>query len=268
MEQPVKPAITKFVLVAMAECVNTAGGAMECWPSYAFLARRTGASQNTVEASVYRLRQERFIVDTGRREGGTGKVIVYRLNDPNHGVIPPTTGSTNDGHSASATRAQTTPIPGSLANQVIPPNLSGNPPKSEAQSPQKQGVMTPNLGCGIRKEAGRKKEGTKKSPGFDPTAIDLPEWLDREAWGRWCRDRKKRGKPVSEDAAILQIKALDGYRADGFTPVEVIEHSIASGYQGLYAPKRAKAAAHTNSRHSGFREIDYTAGVTNGIPDA
>lgn len=262
MEQAVKPAITKFVLVTMAECVNAENGAMEFWPSYAHLARRTGASQNTVEASVYRLRAEGYIVDTGKREGGTGKVIVYRLNDPKTGTIPPTNIDIDEGIDASATRAQTTPLLGLLTAQEIPPNLSGNPPKNDPKSPQKRGLMTPDLGYGTRKEPGRNQEGTKKSHVFDPTTIPLPEWLDRESWCLWCRDRKKRGKTVSEDAAPLQIRTLTKYRQDGFTPLEVIEHSISNGYQGLYPPKRA------TSRHAGFRKRQYEEGVTDGTPDA
>lgn len=267
MDQPVKPAITKFVLVAMADCVNAAAGAMECWPSYAYLARRTGASQNTVEASVYRLRQERFLVDTGRREGGTGKVIVYRLNDPKCGTIPPTTGSKAENQDASATRAQTTPNAGSLTDSEIPPNPTGNPPKSEAKSPQKEGVTTPDLGSRTRKEQGKNQEGKRKRASVDAATFPLPEWLSRDDWERWCKDRKQRGKGVTDEAAVLQIKALDGYRKDGFAPAEVIDNSIASGYQGLFPPKRNARPA-SSGKHTGFRDINYLEGVTNGVPDA
>ena len=129
MNAPVGPAITKFVLVAMAECVNSSDGALECWPSYAHLSRRTGANLKTVEASVYRLREQGFIVDTGKREGGTGKVVVYRLNDPKSGVVTPGPQGPQSIDDASAARAPTTPKAGSLQGNEIPPNLTVNPPK-------------------------------------------------------------------------------------------------------------------------------------------
>lgn len=71
---------------------------------------------------------------------------------------------------------------------------------------------------------------------FDPVKIQLPEWLNPEAWAQWCKDRKQRRKPITELAAKQQLKKLEEYRNDGYKPEEVIAHSIASGYQGLYPP--------------------------------
>lgn len=78
----------------------------------------------------------------------------------------------------------------------------------------------------------------RRGASFDASQIDLPEWLPRDAWAAWCCDRKKRGNGITEAAASLQIRKLDAYRSEGFPPVEVIEHSIAGGFQGLYPPKR------------------------------
>lgn len=78
---------------------------------------------------------------------------------------------------------------------------------------------------------------SKARPGFDAGAIELPAWLDRDTWLLWCADRKKRGKPITEAAAGLQLKNLDKLRAQGFKAEAVIEHSIANGYQGLFPPR-------------------------------
>lgn len=101
------------------------------------------------------------------------------------------------------------------------------------------------------------KGARKRSPSFDASAIELPEWLDRQVWGSWCADRKKRGKPITEEAASLQVKKLGEYMQAGHTPEAVIEHSIASSYQGLFAPKTtAQAAPKTGPQAESFRERD------------
>ncbi len=79
------------------------------------------------------------------------------------------------------------------------------------------------------------------NPTFDPAAIELPDWLDPDLWQRWCADKKRRRKPITPDAAKLQIKHLAEYREQGHTPQAVIEHSIASGYQSLYPRSNANA---------------------------
>ena len=87
---------------------------------------------------------------------------------------------------------------------------------------------------------------------FRPALIDLPDWLDGEMWAAWCDERKLRRKPVTARAAAAQIKQLAAYRDQGYSPQEVIEHSIAGGYQGLFAPNRSKN--HEASRSANRRE--------------
>ncbi|MFQ1062170.1 YdaU family protein [Bordetella trematum] len=76
----------------------------------------------------------------------------------------------------------------------------------------------------------------KRGQSFDASAIDLPDWLDREDWAAWVADRKARKKPITEKAAELQIKQLADLRQQGHAPADVIAHSIASSYLGLFAP--------------------------------
>jgi len=82
----------------------------------------------------------------------------------------------------------------------------------------------------------------KRGNGFDASAIDLPEWLDREDWQSWVADRKDRKKPVTEEGAKRQLQQLAAYLAEGHQPSDVIANSIAGGYQGLFPP-RAQARA-------------------------
>lgn len=82
------------------------------------------------------------------------------------------------------------------------------------------------------------KKPSRKRSGFDVEGMELPPWLKREVWALWAQDRKVRGKAMTEAAARLSIKKLEEYRQAGHDPQVVIEHSIANGYQGLYAPGR------------------------------
>lgn len=102
----------------------------------------------------------------------------------------------------------------------------------------------------------------KRGHGFDASTIELPEWLDRDDWQRWVTDRKTRKKPVTEEAAKLQLKQLADLRAEGHEPRAVIANSIASGYQGLYPP-RAQNRPKPNgvTAHGNFNQQDYRAGV-------
>lgn len=87
---------------------------------------------------------------------------------------------------------------------------------------------------------------------FDAATIPLPEWLPRECWSDWIEDRQERRKPVTERAAKHQIAALTKYRAEGHDPADVIAHSIAGSYQGLFAPSadRGKTSGSSASADS------------------
>lgn len=109
----------------------------------------------------------------------------------------------------------------------------------------KQPLATATLDVFVVEDVDEEKKGARKrAPAFDPSELEIPGWLPREDWRRWCADRRERRKPVTAEGAKSQLRKLDGYRADGFSPSEVIEHSIAGGFQGLYAPVRKGFQAH------------------------
>ena len=80
MGQKVGKSSTKFLLVAMANCVNEKESLDVCWPSVGHLCEATDLDRKTVLDGVRRLREFGLITDTGTRRGVTGQVIVYRLN--------------------------------------------------------------------------------------------------------------------------------------------------------------------------------------------
>lgn len=258
LSQPVEKSPAKFVLVAMASCVNAEDAEMLCWPSVKFLSDTTRQDRKTVMDGLRRLRKSGFVVDTGERRGITGQVPVYRLKSAETGTVsnPQDGGALIDPVTAKSAETGTVP------NTAPVPKTDGNSTEFPHQQYRISLETVPKTGHGTSKEQVKNKEGIRKrSSGFDASAIELPDWIERDTWCRWCRDRKARGKAITEEAARLQLGNLDKFRAQGFTPAEVIEHSIASSYQGLYPPKRS--AQPTTSKHAGFAGKDYRQGVNN-----
>jgi len=67
--------------------------------------------------------------------------------------------------------------------------------------------------------------------------IVLPDWLPSETWEEFKQHRKQLKKPMSELAQKKSIKQLEKMRSDGQDVVQVIEASIANGWQGLFEIK-------------------------------
>lgn len=67
--------------------------------------------------------------------------------------------------------------------------------------------------------------------------IVLPDWLPNEVWEEFKQHRKQLKKPMSELAQKKSIKQLEKWRSEGQDVVEVIEASIANGWQGLFEIK-------------------------------
>ena len=81
----------------------------------------------------------------------------------------------------------------------------------------------------------RGNRGIKK---FDPLDIALPNWISVSLWREWVEFRQALRKPIrTEQGANGAIRELEKFRQQGFSPEQVIRHSIANEYQGLFAPK-------------------------------
>ncbi|HCU1056921.1 TPA: replication protein [Klebsiella pneumoniae] len=83
-----------------------------------------------------------------------------------------------------------------------------------------------------------------KSPravSFDALAVQLPDWLSAEIWSSWVAYRRDLKKPIKSQQTVTQaINLLDRCRLNGYSPDEIINQSIANGWQGLFEPKGAK----------------------------
>ncbi|VFR96493.1 Primosomal protein I [plant metagenome] len=81
------------------------------------------------------------------------------------------------------------------------------------------------------------RERSPSGGGFDPRAIELPDWLPAEDWQRWCRHRSQLGKRLTELAVQQQLKDMHDCVQRGWKPKDMIDVSIGRGWQGLFSPK-------------------------------
>ena len=108
-----------------------------------------------------------------------------------------------------------------------------------------------------------------KSPravSFDVSAVQLPDWLSAEIWSSWVAYRRDLKKPIKSQQTVTQaINLLDRCRLNGYSPDEIINQSIANGWQGLFEPKGSRPQRRQESRVTErFADKDY--GKTE-IPD-
>ncbi|MDT1160049.1 replication protein [Escherichia coli] len=101
-----------------------------------------------------------------------------------------------------------------------------------------------------------------KSPravSFDALAVQLPDWLSAEIWSSWVAYRRDLKKPIKSQQTVTQaINLLDRCRLNGYAPEEIINRSIANGWQGLFEPKGARPQRRQESRVTErFADKDY-----------
>lgn len=102
-----------------------------------------------------------------------------------------------------------------------------------------------------------------KSKSFDPLSATLPEWLSQQTWESWVTYRKDLKKPIKSQQTVTQaLNLLDRSRAKGFPPEDIINKSIANGWQGLFEPDNSRGPARQQSAPSRavaerFSEKDY-----------
>lgn len=95
----------------------------------------------------------------------------------------------------------------------------------------------------------------KVSQKFDAGSVELPEWLSAETWGSWVGYRKEIGKPIkSSQSVIMAINILLKSKEMGYAPEEIINQSIANGWQGIFAPKQLKATQSSRNVRSTLPE--------------
>ncbi|ECA3524561.1 replication protein [Salmonella enterica subsp. enterica serovar Telhashomer] len=87
------------------------------------------------------------------------------------------------------------------------------------------------------------KDNSNKPPkppravSFDASSVQLPDWLSSITWSSWVEYRRDLKKPIKSQQTVTQaINLLDRCRLNGYTSEEIINRSIANGWQGLFEP--------------------------------
>ncbi|HGN1277638.1 TPA: helix-turn-helix domain-containing protein [Proteus mirabilis] len=169
-----------------------------CYPSIQRLVKDTGLDKKTIGKWINLMIEDGLISDTGERKGPTKRVRVLRLN-----IELECTQKRDDTKSGN-----------------VPKNGSLNVPKNGSQN---QSLETNN---------------EPKKKGFDAKKESIPDWLDREIWFNWIDYRNEIKKPFKTKKTFeLQVKFLLECLEEGYSPEEIINQSIANGWQGLFKPK-------------------------------
>lgn len=96
---------------------------------------------------------------------------------------------------------------------------------------------------------------------FDPLSIPVPEWLNAASWNEWVTYRQQSGKPIKTELTVTKaFRLLKECLDEGHDPVNVINTSIANGYQGPFKPKFA-----LNDRRAG-RDVNHISAPDKTIP--
>lgn len=100
-----------------------------------------------------------------------------------------------------------------------------------------------------KKDNSNKTNKTPKPVSFDPNNSPLPEWLSASLWSSWVSYRHDLKKPIKSQQTVTQsINLLERCRNNGHQPEEIINQSIANGWQGLFEPKNGKQQPKPQSR--------------------
>lgn len=95
----------------------------------------------------------------------------------------------------------------------------------------------------------------KNSQKFDPLETELPDWLSAETWLSWVTYRKEIGKSIKSKQSVTQaINVLSRSLEKGYTPEEIINQSIASGWQGIFEPKTPKGKSQQRPQQRAMQE--------------
>ncbi|SFN77685.1 Helix-turn-helix domain-containing protein [Izhakiella capsodis] len=200
--------LRKLVLIKLADNANDKG---ECWPSYQHIADQCEISKRSVMRHIDDLCEVGLL----RKE--------YR---------PGPKGNSSNIYHLSLDSDRKSP---EVVTQSHHPSDTESPPPSDTESPRTSHSFEP-----VNEPNDPPKSPKGESKKFDPLKIEIPDWLDRNVWLEWITYRKQSGKPIKtamtvSKALSLLKECLDG----GHDPAEVINASIANGYQGLFKPKNA-----------------------------
>lgn len=234
----------KLVLWALGHCHHVRTGV--CFPSQVWIMHKTGIDRKTLRECLQRLEDGGWISDTGRREGPTRSVKVYRLNMPAEGQgdlfgegSPKTDHlSMSENGPAPSTgkpiRKRTT-LPNGEACPFFPPSVSENGPLSVSENGHEKVQRE------TRKESSNSISGKppKKSTGkARANPYPKPPDVTDQTWEDYLAVRKRKGKPNTSRAHERLMRDLEAIAADtGATHEAIILQSAELGWVGVFTIK-------------------------------
>nr|WP_222424363.1 helix-turn-helix domain-containing protein [Yersinia mollaretii] len=253
-------AAAKSVLKVLAD---RAGADHLAFPSITSIVLDTELDKKTVQKQLRYLADARFIEDSGERRGITGRVIVWRLIG-----VPDRTGDVKCTQKREYYQKRLKLTVDPISGDKLPNEPPANDEEIHANKGPKNGGITPEEGPkngfiktgetipflvgndpknGIRNRS-RTDQDLKPIPPvvpqggktvkFDPLSIPIPEWLDVTVWHEWVEYRQQTRKPIKTALSVTKVfNLLKTCLDEGHDPTEIINTSIANGYQGLFKPK-------------------------------
>ena len=136
------------------------------------------------------------------------------------------------------------------------PQTEGKSPKTGNKKSLKMRVSNPSKQGNTKDTIQNTKNNTPLTPQggkarFNPLDVDLPDWLDPAVWREWVQYRAESKKPIKSMLTVTKaIKLLSQFRDSGDNPAEVINQSIANGWQGLFRVRATgRALTPVNAGH-------------------
>ncbi|ELY4218752.1 replication protein [Cronobacter sakazakii] len=136
------------------------------------------------------------------------------------------------------------------------PQTDGKSPKTGNKKSLKMRESNPSKQGNTKDTIQNTKNNTPLTPQggkarFNPLDVDLPDWLDPAVWREWVQYRAENKKPIKSMLTVTKaIKLLSQFRDSGDNPAEVINQSIANGWQGLFRIKATgRALTPLNAGH-------------------
>lgn len=194
----------KLVLIKLADNANDKG---ECFPSYQHVADQCEISRRSVINHIDALCEQGLVRKVYRsgEKGNSSNVYKLNLDDP----------------------IQESPSEKSALGMV-----------KDLHQPSEKSAPPPSEKSALRTSHSFEPVNEPKKKGFDAKKESIPDWLDREIWFNWIDYRNEIKKPFKTKKTFeLQVKFLLECLEGGYSPEEIINQSIANGWQGLFKPK-------------------------------
>jgi uncharacterized protein YdaU (DUF1376 family) len=121
-----------------------------------------------------------------------------------------------------------------------PDETQTEPKEKPNDNPDETQTETPHHPSPVTRHQTLKAESTPlpaKPARFDPASIPIPEGIPAAKWAEWVDYRRGRRLTTAEPTMRKQLEFLAQCQARGQPPGEVIDASIANGWQGLFELK-------------------------------